>query len=90
MSAGGVSFPKHFAVIANHVSTPWDKSKCTVFAGLTSIFSPKELPFWYITPDRLAELVRQAGVDQLSFGRDFPYNDNVLPPLVAASTQSSH
>jgi uncharacterized protein len=73
---GGWSFfPEALAVIANHVSTPWDKSKCTVFAGLTSIFSPKELPFWFITPERLAELVRQAGVDQLIFGLDFPYND---------------
>jgi len=73
---GGWSFfQEALAVIANHVPPPWEKTKCNVFAGLTSIFSQQTLPFWYISPDRLHELVRQGGVDQLMFGLDFPYND---------------
>jgi len=73
---GGWSFfHEALAVIANHVPPPWEKNKCNVFAGLTSIFSQQALPFWYMSPDRLRELVRQGGVDQLIFGLDFPYND---------------
>ncbi len=73
---GGWSFfSEALGVIANHVPPPWDKTPCNVFAGLTSVFSPKELPFWFMSTERHQELLRQAGVRQLIFGLDFPYND---------------
>jgi uncharacterized protein len=73
---GGWSFfPEALAVIANHVPPPWDNTPCNIFAGLTSVFSPKELPFWFMPVDRHQELLRQAGIRQLCFGLDFPYND---------------
>ncbi len=73
---GGWSFfNEAVAVIANHVPPPWDKTKCNIFAGLASIFSQDTLPFWFMSPDRLRELIRQAGINQLIFGLDFPYND---------------
>jgi uncharacterized protein len=73
---GGWSFfNEAMAVVTNNTPPPWEHGSCKIFAGLTSVFSPKELSFWYMPRERLLELVRQAGVDQLIFGLDFPYND---------------
>jgi hypothetical protein len=73
---GGWSFfHEALAVMVNHTPPPWEAGSCKVFAGLTSIFSPDQMPFWYLSPERLRELVRQVGINQLIFGLDFPYND---------------
>jgi predicted TIM-barrel fold metal-dependent hydrolase len=45
-----------------------------VFGGLTSCLTPDYLRFWYMSPERLHELLLQVGAEQLIFGLDFPYN----------------
>ncbi len=72
---GWAFFNEALAVLANHVPPPWEKKPCNVFAGLTSVFSPVQLPFWFMSPERMHELIRQAGINQVIFGLDFPYND---------------
>jgi len=73
---GGWSFfNEAVAVIANNTPPPWEPGHCNIFAGLTSIFSLKMLPFWYMPRERLVELIQQTAVRQLIFGLDFPYND---------------
>jgi predicted TIM-barrel fold metal-dependent hydrolase len=74
---GGWSFfNEACAVIANNIPPPWEPGVCNVYAGLTSIYSPDTLPFWYMPRERFLELIRQTGgVRQLIFGLDFPYND---------------
>ncbi len=73
---GGYSFfPGALAVIVNHIPyPPVPGRRCRVYAGLTSCLTPRHLRFWYLPPERLNELILQAGVDQLIFGLDFPYN----------------
>jgi predicted TIM-barrel fold metal-dependent hydrolase len=73
---GGYSFfPDALAVIVNHIPyPPVPGRRCMVYAGLTSCLTPSFLRFWYLPPERLNELILQAGVDQLIFGLDFPYN----------------
>ena len=41
---------------------------------LASIFSQETNRFWYVSPERLRELIAQVGVSQCIFGLDFPYN----------------
>jgi len=73
---GGWSFfNEALAVIANNYPPPWEHRKCNVFAGLTSVFSPDTLPFWYMPKERFLELIKQTNVSQVIFGLDFPYND---------------
>jgi predicted TIM-barrel fold metal-dependent hydrolase len=73
---GGWSFfNEAVAVIANNTPPPWEPGKCNVFAGLTSIYSPQTLPFWYMPRERMLELIQQTAVRQLIVGLDFPYND---------------
>lgn len=73
---GGYSFfPEALAVIVNSIPfPPVPGRRCMVYAGLTSCFTPNYLRFWYLPPARLEELIAQAGVGQLIFGLDFPYN----------------
>jgi predicted TIM-barrel fold metal-dependent hydrolase len=73
---GGYSyFPDALAVIVNAIPyPPVPGRRCMVYAGLTSCLTPNYLRFWYLPPERLNELILQAGVDQLIFGLDFPYN----------------
>src|SRR5207249_3256680 len=68
-------FNEALAVIFNHVPPPWaPDTKCNVFAGLTSIFTPDRNRFWYQGDERIKELKAQVGAQQLIFGLDFPYN----------------
>lgn len=68
-------FFEALAVIANRIPFPPVPGKrCMVYAGLTSIFTPNYNRFWYMSRDRLLELLAQAGPEQLIFGLDFPYN----------------
>jgi predicted TIM-barrel fold metal-dependent hydrolase len=68
-------FPQALAVIVNNIPfPPVPGRRCMVFAGLTSVFTQDYNRFWYLSKDRLIELVAQAGVEQCIFGLDFPYN----------------
>ncbi|HEV2691115.1 MAG TPA: amidohydrolase family protein [Bryobacteraceae bacterium] len=68
-------FAEALAVIVNNIPfPPVPGRRCMVYGGLTSIFTPDYLRFWYMPPQRLKELVLQAGPEQLIFGLDFPYN----------------
>jgi len=73
---GGWSFfNEAVAVIVNNIPFPPVPGKrCKVFAGLTSVFTPDFLPFWYMSPERMKELIKQVGIEQIIFGLDFPYN----------------
>jgi predicted TIM-barrel fold metal-dependent hydrolase len=68
-------FAEALAVIVNNIPfPPVPGRRCMVYGGLTSIFTPDYLRFWYMPPQRMHELVLQAGPEQLIFGLDFPYN----------------
>ena len=74
---GGWSFfNEAIAVIFNNIPFPPDpaRPRGNAFAGLTSCFTPNWLRFWYLPPERLAELLMQVGAEYLIFGLDFPYN----------------
>ena len=56
-------FNEALAVIFNHVPPPWAPgTKCNVFAGLTSVFTPDRNRFWHLGDERLRELRRDASV----------------------------
>jgi predicted TIM-barrel fold metal-dependent hydrolase len=68
-------FQDALAVIVNRIPFPPKPGRrCLVFAGLTSIFTQDYNRFWYMSRDRMVELIAQAGAQQLIFGLDFPYN----------------
>jgi predicted TIM-barrel fold metal-dependent hydrolase len=67
-------FHEATAVIFNHIPPPWEKGKCNVFAGLTSVFTTNYNRFWHLSDEQLRELKAQVGVEQMIFGLDFPYN----------------
>ena len=73
---GGYSFfHEALAVIVNNIPfPPRPDKKARVYGGLTSVFTTHYNRFWYMSPDRLAEAVAQAGAQLLIFGLDFPYN----------------
>jgi hypothetical protein len=72
---GYAFFPEALAVIVNAIPfPPVPGRRCMVYAGLTSCLTPDYLRFWYHPPERMKELILQAGVAQLIFGMDFPYN----------------
>lgn len=64
-------FPEALAVIVNNLH---HEGGATVFAGLTSVFTQDVNRAWYLAPDRLHELLAQAGSQMAIFGLDFPYN----------------
>lgn len=45
-----------------------------VFAGLTSVFDDDKNRAWYLSDDRIRELIWQTGDQAAFFGLDFPYN----------------
>jgi len=68
-------FPDALAVIVNNIPfPPIPGRQCRVYAGLASIFTQNYNRFWYMSRDRLVELVAQVGAAQCIFGLDFPYN----------------
>lgn len=73
---GGYSFfAEALAVIVNRIPfPPKPGQRCLVFGGMTSIFTQDYNRFWYMNRERMNELIAQAGVNQLIFGLDFPYN----------------
>lgn len=78
---GGYSFfNEALAVMFNNIPFPPSPGKRPrVYGGLTSVFVRDYLPFWYMSRERLDELLRQVGAGLLIFGLDFPYNleDNI-------------
>ena len=73
---GGYSFfEEALAVIFNNIPfPPIPGRKGHVFGGLTSVFTPNYNRFWYMSTERMTELLAQVGAAQLIFGLDFPYN----------------
>jgi predicted TIM-barrel fold metal-dependent hydrolase len=72
---GWAFFQEAVAVITNNIPyPPVPNRKPRVYGGLTSVFTPDYIRIWYMPPERMTELVRQAGAGQLIFGLDFPYN----------------
>lgn len=72
---GYAFFTEALAVITNNVPfPPIPGRKPRVYGGLTSIFTPDYIRMWYMPPERMRELIAQAGAEQLIFGLDFPYN----------------
>jgi predicted TIM-barrel fold metal-dependent hydrolase len=72
---GWAFFTDAVAVICNNIPfPPVPGKKCRVYGGLTSVFTPDYIRMWYMPPERMTELVRQVGAEQLIFGLDFPYN----------------
>ena len=68
-------FFEALAVIVNNIPfPPIPGRRPMVYGGLSSIFTQHYNRFWYMSRDRLVELVAQAGPEQLIFGLDFPYN----------------
>jgi len=64
-------FPEALAVIGNNLHR---EGGGTVYAGLTSVFTQVTNRAWYLSPDRLGELLAQAGSQHCIFGLDFPWN----------------
>jgi len=73
---GGYSFfNEALAVIFNNIPfPPIPGRKGYVFGGLTSVFTPNYNRFWYMSRERMEEMIAQVGAAQLIFGLDFPYN----------------
>ncbi|HYO09468.1 MAG TPA: amidohydrolase family protein [Tepidisphaeraceae bacterium] len=72
---GYAFFNEAVAVIFNNIPfPPRPDRRPRVYGGLTSVFTPDWLRFWYMPPERLRELLLQVGPDLLIFGLDFPYN----------------
>lgn len=72
---GYAFFHEALAVITNNIPfPPIQGRKPQVYGGLTSIFTPDFMRMWYQPPERLLELIAQAGAERLIFGLDFPYN----------------
>lgn len=72
---GYAFFNEALAVITNNIPfPPIPGRKPRVYGGLTSIFTPDYVRMWYMPPERMRELIAQAGAEQLIFGLDFPYN----------------
>lgn len=87
---GGYSFfHEALAVIVNRIPFPPKPGKrCLVFGGLTSIFTQDYNRFWYMSRERLLELIAQAGIQQLIFGLDFPYNLEENTKIALATLRS--
>lgn len=72
---GYAFFNEALAVITNNIPFPPIPGQLPrVYGGLTSIFTPDFIRMWYMSPERLLELIAQAGAERLIFGLDFPYN----------------
>lgn len=72
---GYAFFNEALAVITNNIPFPPIPGRGPrVYGGLTSIFTPDFIRMWYMPPERLRELIAQAGAERLIFGLDFPYN----------------
>lgn len=63
-------FNEALAVLVNNLRDRQPR----VYAGLTSVFTPNHNRYWYLSRERLQELIIQTGTDYLIFGLDFPYN----------------
>jgi predicted TIM-barrel fold metal-dependent hydrolase len=83
---GWAFFGNAVGVISNNIPfPPIPGRKCRVYGGLASVFTASYNRQWYMSPERMTELVAQVGAEQLIFGLDFPYNleENTLTALAA-------
>jgi len=72
---GWAFFSDAVGVISNNIPfPPIPGRKCRVYGGLTSVFTPDFNRLWYMSRERMLELIAQVGAEQLIFGLDFPYN----------------
>lgn len=62
-------FQEGLAVLQNNRSDPR-----RLYAGLTSVFDRGDNRAWYLSDDRIKDLLWQDGEDGSFFGLDFPYN----------------
>lgn len=68
-------FNEALAVMFNNIPFPPVPGKRPrVYGGLTSVFTSNYLRFWYMSDERIRELLMQVGPELLIFGLDFPYN----------------
>jgi predicted TIM-barrel fold metal-dependent hydrolase len=67
-------FNEALAVLFNNVPPPWEHGPCNVYGGLASVFTQHQNRFWYLSPERIKELIAQVGAKQCIFGLDFPFN----------------
>jgi predicted TIM-barrel fold metal-dependent hydrolase len=77
-------FNEALAVIFNNIPfPPIPGQRGRVYGGLTSVFTPHYVRFWYLPKERLLEAIEQVGADHLIFGLDFPYNleENTMTAL---------
>jgi len=72
---GRAYFNEFLAILCNHRQTG-DQGAQRVFGGLTSVLSEETNGLWHLGQERIEEVVRCAGADQLIFGLDFPYNSS--------------
>ena len=86
---GYAFFNEALAVITNNIPfPPIPGREPRVYGGLTSIFTPDFIRMWYMPPERLRELIAQAGPERLIFGLDFPYNLEENTQLALRTLQS--
>lgn len=45
-----------------------------IYAGIASVLDRERIPWWYLGPQGLADLIWQMGAERLIYGTDFPYN----------------
>jgi predicted TIM-barrel fold metal-dependent hydrolase len=74
---GRTYFEEFLAIINNHQSRRKELNKAPcVFGGLTSNFrNVDDHAMWYISPEKIEEMIRIVGADKLIFGLDFPWNE---------------
>jgi hypothetical protein len=71
---GGYAFFREaVGVIQNNAHRRHPGGQGTVYAGLTSVFSPQHR-HWYMDRETMQDLVALVGEDRIIFGLDFPYN----------------
>jgi uncharacterized protein len=71
---GGYAFFREaVGVIQNNAHRKHPGGQGTVYAGLTSVFSPQHR-HWYMDRPTMQDLVALVGEDRIIFGLDFPYN----------------
>jgi len=62
-------FHEALAVLINN-----QRKEQRLYAGMTSVSAPESQRYWYLSDERVRDLIWQAGDDCLIFGLDFPYN----------------
>lgn len=67
-------FNEGLAVMQNNMHRGKDDQR--IYAGLTSVFDPDVNRLWYLSDDKIRDLIWQTGDTASIFGLDFPYNNS--------------